>query len=381
MWTLIGTYNYILYSDDIKFLKRNWNKYTKAVDFILQKLTNQGLMNVSGKRDWARWNQGGENGEANILLYHTLITASKLSTWQRNQNRSVTSFYTNKAKSLKRSINTQLYDKIAKAYKDSTSHPDLHPQDANALAILFDATPSISQKLDVSRSLLNNWRLYGPEPPELPGNVSPFISSLELHAHFSIGETMRALDLLRRTWGWYLTHANGTQSTMIEGFRVDGTFGYRAERGYNRDASYVSHAHGWSTGPTSALTNYIAGLDVLDRAGLRWSFKPQFGGLDFAEAGFATKLGLFRTKWSMNKSPSVGYDVTIETPNRTVGEIGLPALKGSAMMVLVNNKIMDVQEDGVGMHFELPGGTYNITVRSADPSQATGVSPSWWPWS
>jgi hypothetical protein len=383
MWTLIGTFNYILYTNDLDFLKSNWDRYTKGVEYILGKLTNSGMMSVTGKRDWARWYQGGVNSEANMLLFHTLNTAARLAMWKGDEKSALVERYTNHAQTLRESIINRLYDKEAKVYKDSIDRANLHPQDANAMAILFDvATPM--QKYDISSSLTKNWRLYGPESPELPGNVSPFISSLELQAHFSIASTTRALDLLKRTWGWYLLHPNGTQSTMIEGFRADGWFGYRNERGYANDSSYISHSHGWSTGPTSALTNYVAGLDILERAGSRWKFAPQFGGLDFAEAGFMTKRGLFRSRWILNKVLGGGYNVTLEAPNSTVGEIHLPSLRGTSMLVAINNVTRDFQEDGMGVHFELPGGSYNITVRSVDmlmsPLRGSSSGGStWWP--
>jgi hypothetical protein len=263
---------------------------------------------------------------------------------------------------------------------DSPSRPQLFPQDANAMAILFNVT-SPGQKYDISRTLKKNWRLYGPEPPELPGNVSPFITSLELHAHFSLGDTIGALDLLRRTWGWYLDHPNGTQSTMIEGFRTDGTFGYRSERGYRNDSSYVSHSHGWSTGPTSALTKYLAGLDIADRAGSRWTFSPQLGGLDFAEAGFMTKLGSFRARWALNRGPAGGYNITIETPHATIGIVHLPSLRATGMVVHVDNQRKNTQEDGTGMTFRLAGGPHNITVRPSDEApEVSSSGGSWWPW-
>jgi uncharacterized protein (DUF608 family) len=67
MWTLIGVYNYILYTEDVSFLNKNWAKYIRALDYMLRKINDRGLLNVSGPRDWARLNQGGENTEANIL--------------------------------------------------------------------------------------------------------------------------------------------------------------------------------------------------------------------------------------------------------------------------------------------------------------------------
>jgi uncharacterized protein (DUF608 family) len=67
MWTLVGTYNYVLYSDDMNFILKNWAKYVRAMDYILEKVKATGLCNIDGTRDWARWNQGGENSEANMM--------------------------------------------------------------------------------------------------------------------------------------------------------------------------------------------------------------------------------------------------------------------------------------------------------------------------
>jgi len=228
------------------------------------------------------------------------------------------------------------------------------------MGILFDAvTPDRARRM--SKQLTKNWTPIGPEPPELPGNISPFITGFELQAHFAIGDTIRALDLMRRTWGWYLVHEAGTQSTMIEGYRTDGTFGYRAERGYQNDPSYVSHAHGWSTGATSALTNYIAGLQVTGPGGEAWAVRPQFGLLGWAEAGFMTPKGKLRTKW---EKVGIGYNVWVESAIFTKGQVSLPTLKEQAAVVLVNGtRPPDLKESMSHLEFELPGGMWNITVR------------------
>ena len=69
MWTLIGTHNYFLYSGDRAWLENVWPNYTKAVDFVTNKVDASGLMNVTGLRDWARLGGGGHNAEGNALLY------------------------------------------------------------------------------------------------------------------------------------------------------------------------------------------------------------------------------------------------------------------------------------------------------------------------
>lgn len=68
MWSMVGTYNYLLYTNDTSFLSKNWNKYQKAMDYIYNKVDNStGLLNVTGTRDWARWQQGYNNSEAQMM--------------------------------------------------------------------------------------------------------------------------------------------------------------------------------------------------------------------------------------------------------------------------------------------------------------------------
>ncbi|KAF2669918.1 putative alpha-L-rhamnosidase B [Microthyrium microscopicum] len=373
MWTLIGTYNYILYSDDQDFLDKNWVKYQAAMDYITKKINSKGLLDVTGKRDWARLNQGGQNSEASLLMYQTLRTAARLASWKGGIASSTRTNFASRAQTVNTAVNSHLYDANVGAIRDSVERPALYPQDANSMAVLFGAVPA-DRARNISRALTKNWTPIGAETPELPGNISPFISSFEVQAHFTLGETARALDLVRRTWGWYLMHEAGTQSTMIEGYRTDGSFGYRSERGYSNDPSYVSHAHGWSTGPTSALTNFIAGIDISEPAGRRWSVRPQFGILQFAEAGFTTKLGRFRTKWE--KVGKVGgYHIAIDTPAGTKGVVLLPNMSGKNVVTLVNGTAAQGKQLDNGLEVQLAGGIWNITVRSTD--EPPPADPGW----
>jgi hypothetical protein len=42
-------------------------KYQHAMSFIYKKVQPSGLLNVTGTRDWARWQQGWNNTEANMM--------------------------------------------------------------------------------------------------------------------------------------------------------------------------------------------------------------------------------------------------------------------------------------------------------------------------
>ncbi|EUC35382.1 glycoside hydrolase family 78 protein [Bipolaris zeicola 26-R-13] len=345
MWTLIGTYNYMLYTGDADFVLKNWAKYLKAIDYIYAKVDSSGLLNQTGIRDWGRWNTGSNNTAANVLLFHTLQASALLATWL-NDTTSLASTWRTRAISLQTALLTHSFDPSYGAFRDNATSTSLHPQDANSLALLFSLVPpNSSTASSISTALTLNWTPLGAQPPELPGNISPFISGFEIQAHFKSRRADRGLDLIRRSWGWYAKHLNGTySSTVIEGYRTDGTFGYRAERGYENDASY-----------------WVAGLRVTEPKGRRWEVQPGFGDLKRAEAGFKTGLGVFRVKWERREG---GYGVVVETPVGTRGVVKLP-VEGEGGEVVVNEVVLGreeyVVEDGQAV-FELAGGKYSIRV-------------------
>ncbi|KAI0477673.1 alpha-L-rhamnosidase B [Xylariaceae sp. FL0804] len=338
MWIMIGTYNYVLYSGDVDFLRENWAGYVKAMSFLdTQFDTSLDLINIEEyPNDWGRFNANGTLAEAQMLAYRTLVTGACLASWVGDDT-GLNATWLNTASGLLDSINAKLWDEEYGAFKDNYGQWDLglHPQDGNSLAVLFgivNASSAMAQ--DISSWLTHNWTPIGPESPELTGEVSPFISSFEVQAHLVAGQTQRALDLIRTSWGWYLNNDNGTQSTMIEGYLVNGTFGYRWDAGYANDFSMTSHSHGWSTGPTSALTQYILGLSVTGLAGSTWQLAPQVGDLTSVEGGFTSALGQFSAGWTLHGNGT--FVLVYSVPPGTAGEILLPELgrNGTSQVML-----------------------------------------------
>lgn len=231
-----------------------------------------------------------------------------------------------KSSKLQAAIMKELWDDDRGAFKESPRNTTLYPQDANSMSIAFGVLSGHSKEAQrVSDYLESNWTPIGSSCPELKNNVSPFISSIELGGHFEVNRADRALKLIRDAWGWYLNHPNGTQSTVAEGYLVNGTWGYRGDRGYRYDPTYVSHAHGWSSGPTSSLTEYVVGLQVTKPGGQEWQLRPaSFEELSEAEAGFTTKLGQFSAKFTVNKGRAT---VEWDTPKGTRGYLALPGQK------------------------------------------------------
>ncbi|KAK5166327.1 uncharacterized protein LTR77_008588 [Saxophila tyrrhenica] len=355
-WGMIGVYNYVLYTDDLAFLNRRWKGYQKAMEYIYAKVfPESGLLNVTGTGDWARLNSYGTYSEANVILHRTLTTAAELAGWMGDVDLQTT--YAKRATQLKRNILHHFYDDSYGAFRDNLTSTSVYPQDANSMAIALGLlSPTSERSSSVSERLTGNWTPFGAETPELPNNISPFISSFEIQAHFLAGAPDRALELIRRSWGWYLANPNGTESTLIEGYLTNGSFGYRNYQGYEWDSSYTSHAHGWSTGPTSALTEYVLGLSVTGRAGSEWRLAPQFGDLNFAEGGFTTGLGKFSAKWRVRDD---GYELEWCVPKGTKGVVLLPGLQaGSDAVVTMNGKKTEVPDHKI----RLGGGKKNRLV-------------------
>ncbi|KAL7895420.1 glycoside hydrolase family 78 protein [Trichoderma sp. SZMC 28014] len=326
--TMLGTYEYILWTNDGPWINYVYPKYKAAMAFIIGKMDSSGMLYVTGTNDWGRLEQGGHNTEANVLLYRALTTGSQIATWAGDSTSSST--WTSMAAQLKTTINNNLWDSTAGAYKDSDTNGNVHPEDGNSMALLFGVVSSDTAAQSISNQLTTNWGPLGAISPELPGNHVPFIQSFEIKAHFAASQPIRALDLIRRSWGWYLDNPFGTQSTCVEGYLPDGSFGYRATTGYNGDYSFTSHSHGWSTGPVAALSTYIVGLSLTAPAGSQWELAPQFGNLTSAEGGFTTPLGTFSAGWEWIEEGK--YTLWYQAPTGTTGTIVTPGTQSNIIM-------------------------------------------------
>ena len=130
---------------------------------------------------------------------------------------------------------------------------------------------------------------------------------------------------------------------------------YRSTDGYAYDPSYISHAHGWSTGPTSALSFYVLGVQLTSPQGQTWSIAPHTAGLPSAEGGYETPLGWFGVKWASTES---GWNATISTPEGTIGSLR-PPVNGT---VVVDGETGEQSASGV---VQLSGGEHTVYVQTA----------------
>jgi len=322
-WALLGSSTYYTYSGDRTWLDSYWSKYKLGMAFILAKIDANHLLNVTGTADWARSDQGGENIQANALLYATLLGGAGLATTEGDA--ALAASYTTTAAALKTAANDRLWDSTVGLYRDNPTS-SLYPQDGNSLAVWYGLTDTAAKSSTISQQLATRWNNFGATTPEWGGGVHPFAGSMELAAHFTAGDDYTALAQIRRTWGYMLTSPIGTKSTFWEGINAGGGFGY--------DPSFMSLAHGWSTGPTSALTFDVLGIAPTSTIG-QFQFVPHPGDLTSVEGRITMPQGAVSASWS--RSPSAGtFTSHLVSPAGTTGRIGVPKFGSSGVHISVN---------------------------------------------
>ncbi|GJJ14884.1 hypothetical protein Clacol_009153 [Clathrus columnatus] len=357
MYSLMDVYNYYLWSGDLEYLKGKWDGWKKGAAWSLGTVDQTGLMNVTSSADWLRFYLGGHAIEANAILYATLQRGIQLA--EAVNDHSVIEDYKNNMTVIKAAANARLWDASVGMFRDNDTST-LLPQDGNVWSILSGIFQNTSQALSIANYLENRWTAYGAVAVEAADAISPFITSLELEAHFSLNNSAAGLELLRRQWGFMLNDPRMTNSTFIEGYSANGTLHYPP---YPNDAR-ISYAHGWATGPTYTLTTYVAGIQLTGPAGKTWMIQPQPGNLTEVEGGLSTNLGKFSVAYTV--SPN-SFAMQFETPVGTSGSVMIPTFGKTvsySIKHLNDNKVVGDEKKLVGEFFveqdSLEGGSYQV---------------------
>jgi alpha-L-rhamnosidase len=175
--------------------------------------------------------------------------------------------------------------------------------------------------------------------------ISPFISSTELLARLSVGDTNGALNLMRRTWGEMLTKGPGT---LWESMRLDGV----------PKSGGISLAHGWAGGPVPALSGYVLGIRPTAPGYRHWIIAPQPGNLHFAQGDAPTPHGPISSRW---RRGGHSFKLTVVGPRGTSGLVEIPVPR-HAHRVTVDGKRVHVKRRGGVVRFKKVAGQHTFVV-------------------
>jgi alpha-L-rhamnosidase len=261
------------------------------------------------------------------------------------QGRRAAKAYLQQAAALRSAMLARLWDPQAGAFVLNTDDPRRnHSQDAQVESILGGVTnPSQSRQAlgFIDSRLMTPFGVANGEfddDPYMSRYISPFISSTELLARLSIGDTNGALNLMRRTWGQMLAKGPGT---VWESMHLDGV----------PKQKETSLAHGWAGGPVPALSAYVLGIRPTAPGYRHWIVAPQPGDLRFAQGEAPTPHGPIASRWRRRGG---SFKLTVAGPPGTSGVVEVPLLL-HAHTIALDGKVVWSHGHPVGAHARRKG--------------------------
>ena len=146
--------------------------------------------------------------------------------------------------------------------------------------------------------------------------MSTFYGYYILEAMAKAEDYENALDVIRDYWGGMLDLGATTfwedfdildtnNSGRIDEIKEESIFDIHGDFG---DYCYVgfrhSLCHGWASGPTAWLSQYVLGINVLD-GGDTVKLEPHLGDLEFVEGAFPTKFGVLKVTHTKDDNGTV----------------------------------------------------------------------------
>ncbi len=345
MWFVNNLDQHWLYTGDRSFLDRWYPAAVRAETWLGQQVDSTGLLSFtsSGSCGTYAYLACGHLTYINALYDETLHQMASLAAAEHQTAPAAT--YASRAATLRATINADLWDPAAGAYRMSTEEPATYPQDANASAVLYGVAGRAQATAALAYLRGHNWSTYGSliapaGSAGVPSYYAPLPSALEVEGRLATGHAASAVTLMKRFWGYMLADPSGPQSTFWESVNA---------AGQPNIAQFTSLAHGWASGPTIALTQGLLGANPTGPGYSTWSVVPHPGGLSWAEGGIPTRTGLLGVRWDQAHDGRFVEHLGVPAATRGVSEI---PTSGRRIAVRVDGRLVwnGVRPVGAGDH-------------------------------
>ena len=351
---VIALRDYYMLTGDRRFARLMMPVVRRALAYFLARLDG-GLYRTPTKDLTFNWHPldtaGGIDAYTNASLFRALLAGALLERRVGLGQRAGTT-YLRQAGALRSAMLARLWDARAGAFIVNSDDPrQNHTQDAQVESILGGVSgPSQSQ--DALRFI--DSRLTTPfgvangefdDDPYMSRYISPFISSTELLARLSVGNTNGALNLMRRTWAPMLARGPGTvwESMQLNGVPKSGG---------------ISLAHDWSGGPVPALSGYVLGIRPTAPGYRRWIVAPQPGDLRFAQGQAPTPHGPLASRW---RRGGRSFKLTVVAPKDTSGVVKVP-LPPHARTIAMDGKVVHAKRRGGSARVKVGAGQHTFVA-------------------
>lgn len=300
-----GFWTYYQYTGDIATIRYVYPAVKKYLS--LYKLGDDGLViHRPGNWDWLDW---GKDIDVAIIdnswYYMALDAAVKMANLTGHSADTVD--YKLQMKSIKANFNKHLWNGVA--YK-SPKNKGVIDDRGNGLAVV--AGLAEPEKYEAIKKVLMT-----------EFHASPYLEKYIMESFFVMNDATKGLERMKKR---YSSMVSSELSTLWEGWGI-------GPKGYGGG----SYNHGWSGGPLTLLSQYVAGIAPIKPGYETFSIMPQLGNLKEVHCLVPSIKGniILNLKLSENK---MNMDVVI--PNHTDGTIGIPKSDLNTSKIWVNNKLI-----------------------------------------
>jgi len=322
--------NYYKLTGDTEFVRDNWAAVQRAVTYGNSLINpSTGLVDVPAiaSLDWSVVGRAvGQVASTNMIQYNSLTSAAVLP--EAIGDTAPAAQYTAEAAALKAAINANLWNPDIGAYDASTDRRGFVVQDANSWAVLYgvadaDQAARIVQTLSDSLSTQYGLRAAEEGISGYPQIVSPFIGSFTLPSNYLAGRPDLAMQQILATWGYMADSSPGTTWERIN--LPNGDLSASQLRYLFGDSA----SHAWSTGATSALSDYVVGITPASPAYRTWQVRPFPQEMQWAQGQVPSVGGTIAARWELGDNV---FRLTVVGPDGTSGTVAVPTL-GSARVI------------------------------------------------
>lgn len=292
IWWLLIHRDWYYYHGDLVYLKEQKPYMTALLRHLISKVDADGVEKLDGNRflDWpSNANPMAINAGLQALMVQAMKAGNELCT-VLGENALASECQAMMEKMVKAA------PKVTKPLLKSGVAPDA-PGSKQAASLL--ALAGLMKPEEANRKYLS---VNGPK------GFSTFYGYYMLRAMAAAGDYRGAIDVIRQYWGamidlgattfWedfnmeWLPDASRIDEPVPAGKKdIHGDYGAYCYKGFRH-----SLCHGWASGPTSWLSEYVLGVQVVEPGCRTVRITPHLGDLEWVEGTFPTPYGVIKIR-------------------------------------------------------------------------------------
>ncbi len=273
LWWLIIQYDYYMYTGNYEYLLENKEYILKMCESVLAKVNDDGTHNIEGKFvEWTSWGTEYTDAGFQAILKIGLETAGKLCALLGEKD---------------------FEARCIEAAMQAKNH--IYPYKGNKQV---SAMLSLAEMVDCEK--ISNEVIK-------PGGAQGFSTFWGFYALKALAKSSdidAALEIIRTYWGKMIDMGATTfwedfdigwteNATRIDEPLKDGKVDIHGDCGEDCcEGLRQSLCHGWASGPTPFLMEYVAGIKIMEPGCRVMEINPKLGNLKWIKVKYPTPLGL-----------------------------------------------------------------------------------------